>query len=855
MNEPVTDQESWDVFVSYTEVDRGWAEWISWHLEESGLRVLVQTWDFGPGSNWVNGMHVGIEKAERIIAVLSPAYLSSVFGTAEWQAIWLKDADAKARSVLPVRVADCQRPGLLGPLVSVDLFGVDEPTALVRLLKVVAPEGDRAKPLVKPSFPGGSGTRRRSGPAGREPPRFPTDPPAIWNVPARNPNFTGRVKDLARLQEALSGRPTPTVCSLHGMGGVGKTQTAIEYLHTRAGDFDLVWWINAEDPVAIGGQFAELAKELEIPGVEDLGLGAVVRLVHRELRGRSRWLLAFDNAEEIFQTGPVQDAVSPLPPAGSGQVLITTRRDGFRDLGQVLDINVPERADAAAILQRRAPSLSARDALAVSRRLGDLPLALAQAGAFLDKSQLPAAEYLSLLQTRSPELHRRGTAAGNSKTVATVWLVSVDRLRTQLPAAVQLLALCAWMAAEPVPLDLFIGHPEPLPSPLREAVTDRVAFVDAVAALVDYSLVRRTGNDILMHRLTQDFVRNHRAADADRSQSLGQVLALLRADLSAQAEGSPANSPRWRQLLRHVMVATRHPDIRPSSGTADAAWLLDRAGHHLKLHGRPGDAVPLLRQSVQLSRTVDDWSGPETATTLDNLGLGLADLGQSFDAIRTLEEALQILEAAEERDDFTIATVLNHRGYARVRLGRPADAVPDYLRAIGIRERAGYPDDERLVADLNGLGRALADAGRPEEALSFLQRSLQVCQSAFFHGSPRVIGTTLIYLGRALTDLDRSREALPLYEKALSLWVNAYGGDHPWVATVMNRQGHALMNLARYDEARQLYEQAGEILEGVYGIENSDVVIDLDDIGPDRAGLSRSSQEPHPKPKGVTTDD
>jgi hypothetical protein len=147
----------WDFFISYTQADRPWAEWIAWILEEDGHHVLIQAWDFVPGSNWIRGMEAGTRDAARTIAVLSDAYLKSVYGSSEWQAAVAGDPTGTGRKLLVVRVALCEPAGLLAGVVRVDLFGVTEAAAKTRLRDMVAAAAvGRAKPSVPPRFPGGS---------------------------------------------------------------------------------------------------------------------------------------------------------------------------------------------------------------------------------------------------------------------------------------------------------------------------------------------------------------------------------------------------------------------------------------------------------------------------------------------------------------------------------------------------------------------------------------------------------------------------------------------------------------------------------------------------------------------------
>ncbi|MEU6139327.1 toll/interleukin-1 receptor domain-containing protein [Streptomyces sp. NPDC047081] len=144
-----------DFFVSYTAADRSWATWISWRLEEAGYSVLVQEWDFVPGTNWQFYMDKGVTQCERTIAVLSPAYLNSVYGRLEWQVAQSDDPTGLARRLVPVMVERCTPQGLLGSVVYIDLTpAVADDEARRRLLGGIGgARTGRSKPTEPPPFP------------------------------------------------------------------------------------------------------------------------------------------------------------------------------------------------------------------------------------------------------------------------------------------------------------------------------------------------------------------------------------------------------------------------------------------------------------------------------------------------------------------------------------------------------------------------------------------------------------------------------------------------------------------------------------------------------------------------------
>ncbi|MEV8442469.1 FxSxx-COOH system tetratricopeptide repeat protein [Actinosynnema sp. NPDC051121] len=824
--------DGWDFFVSYTAADRDWAEWVAWQLEEAHHKVLVQAWDIVPGDNWVARMQDGVQRAERTIAILSTAYTTSVYGTAEWLAAWRADPLGAERRLLVLRVEACERPGLLAAVGSVDLFGVPEPQARDLLDRAVrgAVEG-RLKPDTAPSFPGARAVASQ--------PRFPGTLPPVWNVPTRNPNFTGRLESLARLRRAVRSSGTVAVHSLRGLGGVGKSQLVIEYAHRHADDFDLAWWIPAEQVALVPDHLAALGAELgvELGGDHHGDPEATTAAVLADLRRRQRWLVVFDNAED-----PV--ALRPYLPSGGGQVLVTTRRGGFGALGEVLDVDVLDRAESVELLKRRVPAITDESADTLADWFGDLPLAIEQASAYLEATGLPVPAYLDLLRTRTAEMIGRGRVADRSDTLATLWELSLTELAAKHPSAGQLLAVLAWLAPEPVPLDLFTAHVDALPAPLAEAAADPVAFADTVGALVSRFLVRRDGDEItIAHRLLQRSLRVRASAAAERTALAETAQRLLRTDLPDEVRTSAASWPRWRALLPHVLGV--HDDVaeNPGAVTPHTIPLLENAAAYLQTHGRPAEALPLLESIV----AVHEPDHPGLAGDLTALALALHELGRTDAAIPLLHRAIARDEARHGPDHPAIAIRLAALGLALRTLGRPHEARPHHERALAIAETA-YGRDHPAVADrLYGVGHTLLDLGLPDEARPLFERALAIAETTHGPDDPAVAGR-LQDLATVLEACDRHGEALLLRRRALAIVEASRGPRHADLAPYLNSLGRALGGLGRSDDARVLHERALAICEEVYGPDHPVLVSALGGLalslrGPDHSDEVRRLYE------------
>jgi len=384
-----------DFFISYNKADRERAEWIARQLREAGYSVIIQADDFGPGANFVLEMDRAAREAERTVAVLSPDYLTAVFTHPEWAAAFAGDPTGRKRKLIPVRVRECQPEGLLAQIVYIDLVGHQDAVARRVLLD-------------------GVGQRTQLSPA----PRMPGALPEIWNIPhARNPNFTGREQLLRELRASLTSGGTAAIVPIAGLGGAGQTQLALEYAYRHTADYDIVWWVRAEDPATLTAGYARLATELGLPEKDLADQQATAAAVRSWLGHHPGWLLILDNARSAA------DCHDHLPMGGAGHVVITSRDPNWGSVAKPLRLPVLPRPEAIEFLQKRAGRDEPEAAGELCDALGDLPLALEHAGAYIEATGGSIAEYLDLYRSRPGELL--------TDVVAATWEISFERLQNR----------------------------------------------------------------------------------------------------------------------------------------------------------------------------------------------------------------------------------------------------------------------------------------------------------------------------------------------------------------------------------------------------------------------------------------
>ncbi|MGC5017729.1 FxSxx-COOH system tetratricopeptide repeat protein [Micromonospora sp. DT47] len=782
--------------------DAVWAEWLERVLSSAGMRVV-------DGASAVGSAGT---PAPRTLTVVSPAYVAT-------PSAGLPDRDPSTGSTaLAVYVSDLRPLAEFPVQTSTHLINVSAQTAVERVLRLVG------RPVPASA----------DGPAGGA--RYPGAEPLVFNAPNRNARFTGREDDLAQLRAQLQSGGSAVVLpvALQGMGGVGKTQVALEYVHRFKSAYDVVWWIVADPPQFVDAALADLAGRLEITGGPTLP--DTVRSVLQALgRGEpyERWLVVFDNAEEL-------DQIEQFLPQGPGHVLLTSRNRAWGDRANPIQVDVFDRTESVAHLAQRVPAISAEEADRVAEALGDLPIAVAAAGAWLADTGTSVADYLRQIERHGP----------SALSVEATWDLSLNRLRDQAPAAYRLLQLCSVLAPE-IALELIYSDEMAAALvPFDPSVSERLVRGALVQQINRLALLKLDvqGGRIQVHRLLQAVVRD-RMTDEEIAAARHQVHVVLAASRPRGDVDDPATWARLRMLWPHLEVS----EALTCPEESVRQLLIDRVRY---LWQRGG-----LEQADGFSRRVDDiWSArlaelddpAEVAglrRQLLHLRFNRANILRSlggFDEALALDEAVlaeqrQLLGGlhphslmtagslagdlralgryaeALERDRSTYASWLQVFGEDHPRTLSAANNLAVSYRLVGDYRSARRWDDEvhqrrRLVLGPTNpytlisavrLGSDLREAGEYEKSAALLRTVYDALGEVLGADDGISLGAQ-VNLAVSLRSAGRSGEAAPMFEAAYRKLDERFGPDNP--DTVACRSSRAANLLAVGEAVRALTE-------------------------------------------------
>ncbi|HTS97656.1 MAG TPA: FxSxx-COOH system tetratricopeptide repeat protein [Streptosporangiaceae bacterium] len=638
-------------------------------------------------------------------------------------------------------------------------------------------------------------------------------------LPRRNPVFTGRVRMLDEIEASLQVGPVAVV-AVRGLGGVGKSQVALEFAHRMRdfGRYGIVGWVRADSQVTIAEDLATLAAALGLAA--DKPVGQVAADVLAMLGSRQDWLLVYDNAQNP------EDLISLLPRA-NGHILITSRNRAWSGLAAQLDLYVFDRDESVALLRERTRRDEPEAAGDLAAELGDLPLALAQAAAYIDTNAITIAGYLDLY--RDPDIARRLRAHGLESaeypaSVARTWLLHFDQLSRERPAAVELLRLCAFLDPDEIDLGVIIPAAHFAGEVLAAAIRDPLERAETVGALARASLVNIPAEGQLrVHRLVQAVTRDQ-LDDQQGAEWARRALKLLGAEFPAE----PWDSGSWPDcagLAAHLQAAVAIAESYPELSEA-CRRLLGDVGMYLAASAQHLAWRSALEHSLDIQKSARGPSRTTLVNNVPNLGLVEQELGDTNIARATKQRAAEVQRTLEVRrghfrhyDPDFIRTLVN-LGMVQRLLGdlKTARNTIEEAWFIGRSFGSGYRHPE-YVRTLVNLAIVEEESGDLESARTTLKRTLVLQQSAYGRDHPQ-FAKTLAELGnvqRLLGDLRTARETL---QRALAITEESYGPRHAELAKTLGYLGVVQRLLGDREAARASAERAQSILEAAYGLDH-----------------------------------
>ncbi|GGO50530.1 hypothetical protein GCM10012287_30460 [Streptomyces daqingensis] len=738
-----------EVTLVYVAENRMWADWIEAVLTHAGCHVTQRdlSYEQAGGTPATGGPEA------RTLVLLSPSFIKSRWAQAAWRSLThAGDPGNPDHRLYPLRIEDARLPAAYQEFNPVDLNRADEQQCIAALLRCAG--------LMPQALDGASPG-----------PRFPGRVPAVWNAPLRNTTFTGRDEVLDQLRDQLAGGVSavlPQPQALYGLGGVGKTQVAIEYVHRFLADYDLVWWISAEETEQVVASLAELAARLGAPA-DDMALACseAVRLLSRGTP-TEQWLLVFDNADDPAQL------TQYFPAAGSGHILVTSRNQAWAQHGASLPVDVFRREESVEHLTRRAPALSTGEAEQVAATLGDLPLAVEQAAAWLAETASPVDEYLAQLAAQTVEvLALMNRAPSYPESVAATWNVSIARLRERSPASVRLLQLCAFLAPEPISNQLLYSREmiEAL-KPYDPALQEKLVLGRVIREIGRFALAKidQMGNSIQVHRLVQAIIRSQLSEEEQREARhvVHTVLSSVRPD-----EDEPIDDlgtwPRFDLIWPHLGASDARHCVEPET----RRLLIDRVRYLWKR----GD-FPSARHLAE--DLIEDWRGLLGEDDVQYLYLR----GQ----LANIQRSMGLYVEARQID---------------------TDLLDRQKDVLGDSHPHAYVTTSSLASDLAALGEY-------QEAVELARQAHEGFGQIFHDSHPRTLSAAN-NLALALRMVGRFGEARALDQDVLDRRVEVLGPEHPYTLASAAALGRDLREVGRYSESTALLSRTYESHKRILG--------------------------------------
>ncbi len=853
--------------------DRTLFEKLRTHLSALRRQGLIDLWydsEIVAGSNVRDSIQSYIRTADIIVLLISADFFASDQCVEVEMAYALEQYATRAAHVIPVLLRPAEWSGFSLEQYS-PLPANGEPVSIWDNLDIALTEVAKGIRRVVEEL-----THRWLGaPKPAQPPQFP-----LSTLPhRRNPFFTDRDATLTALHHFFASEQTPQTCiqALYGMGGIGKTLLTIEYACRYHYEYQAVLWLNATSVELLSAGLLSLADQLGIPAYDDLNEQQRFVAIKQWLQHHNRWLVVLDGLEDF----PILDQLIPL--YSSGHVLLTTQSHATGQFATAISINQMTVEEGALLLLRRAkiiPKQGSNDdaseadvlqARKIAQEFAGYPLALDQAGAYIEENRRTLASYLTLYHKQQATLlGKRGQlASDHPDPVTTTLSLTFQKIAQIDPLALELLHFFAFLHSDALPDEMIMHGASSLDNPLQKLALDPFAFDDALATLQRFSLIQRCADSttLNMHHIFQIVIKKE-LTKKQQQQFAKQAVRLINANFPDVRFTTWKGCERYMPQAQHCAILIRDFQLTLQEGglllerlgfycfqrgcyveaetylkqalslyehhrradVLDMAQTLNSLGLLYRQQARYKEAEALHQHALELRKHALGSDAPKTMESLHNLAMIHGDLGKYQQAEHLYLHVLAVEERAKGPDHPDVADTLNELGLTYVQQGRSAEAETMYRRALAIYTHcrdANHPD---LTYPLDGLGELAEQRGGYQQAEDLYQQALAICKQAFGEMHPETAHSLHKLAGIAALQDDYQRAEL-LYQQALTISEQTLGPQHPDVALILNDQALLASKQKQYQSAELLYQRALSIYELVLGAEHPAVASVLNNLG------------------------
>ncbi|HLJ36204.1 MAG TPA: tetratricopeptide repeat protein, partial [Ktedonobacteraceae bacterium] len=565
-----------------------------------------------------------------------------------------------------------------------------------------------------------------------------------------------------------------------------------------------------------------------LPEKEGQDQHQIVAAVKRWLATHEGWLLVMDNADDLLL------AQEFLPTRHKGYILYTTRAQAAGAIAASIEVEQLSVQEGTLLLLRwskRLPMDASLDQVSVAdraaaerivREMDGLPLALVQAGAYIEETGCSLEDYLRFYATHRKELlARRGRLLrGYPETVATTWSLSFQQVEQESPAAADVLRLCAYLAADAIPEELLLRGAAELGALPGADAADPFKLNDVLEVLRLYSLVRRDASTHMLsiHRLVQAVLKE----SMDQGEQHLWAERTVRVVNAAFPEGNYGAVTQYQPYLPHVqecaiLIEQYHLNI------AEAAQLLYKAGAYQYFYGFHAQSQTFHQQALAIREEVFESEHPTVADSLNALAILARNQGDYKQAEKLHLQALTIREKTLGPQHPVTAVSLNNLSVLYRNQRKYEQAEPLLQRALIIREQLlGSEHPDTLITVLN-LANLYAEQQKYEQAELLLQQVLATCER-FLEPEHLLIAHTLSLLARLYYAQGKYGQTEPLWKRSLAILEKTLGSDHPATAERLNDLAELSFTQGHYKQALSLCQKAVNICEKILGFEHPDTI-------------------------------